>query len=65
MIINNPHINKKLGYYVCDNLEFDSKIRACMYAVEKVKPVTWIFNNAEFNQNSKLKLAGNINIKLI
>jgi hypothetical protein len=50
MIINNPYINKKLGYYVVDNLEFDSKIRACVYAVEHKKPVTWIFNNAEFKQ---------------
>jgi hypothetical protein len=50
MLIHNPYINKKLGYYVCDNLEFDSKIRACLHAVEHVKPVTWIFNNAEFNK---------------
>ena len=50
MRIHNPYINRKLGYYVCDNLEFDSKIRACVHAVEHVKPVTWIFNNDEFNK---------------
>ncbi len=50
MRIHNPYINKKLGYYICDGLEFDSKIRACVYAVEHVKPVTWVFNNDEFNK---------------
>ena len=50
MRIHNPYINKKLGYYICDNLEFDSKIRACVHAVEHAKPVTWVFNNDEFNK---------------
>ncbi len=50
MRIHNPNINKKLGYYICDNLEFDSKIRACLYAVEQKKPVVWVFNNDEFNK---------------
>jgi hypothetical protein len=48
--IHNPYINRKLGYYICDNMEFDSKIRACVHAVEHVKPVTWVFNNDEFNK---------------
>lgn len=48
-IILNSNINKKLGYYVCDNLEFDSKIQACMHAVQVKKPVVWIFNNSIFN----------------
>lgn len=51
MRIHNPYINKKLGYYICDNLEFDSKIRACIHSVEHVKPVTWVFNNDEFNKH--------------
>jgi hypothetical protein len=50
MRIDNPYINKKLGYYICDNLEFDSKIRACIHAVENVKPVTWVFNNDAFKK---------------
>jgi hypothetical protein len=47
-IIHNPYINHKLGYYVVGNLQFDSKIRACLHAVETKQPVTWVFNNAEF-----------------
>ena len=41
--------NKKLGYYVCDGLEFHSKIVACLHGVKVDKPVKWIFNNEEFN----------------
>ena len=48
MIIVNPYINKKLGYYICDEKEFDSKIRACLHSVESHKPVKWIFNNDVF-----------------
>lgn len=36
---------------MCNDLEFDSKIRACVHAVEHVKPVTWVFNNDEFNKH--------------
>lgn len=50
MRIDNPYINKKLGYYIVGDLEFDSKIRACIYAMEVKKPVTWVFNNDEFNK---------------
>jgi hypothetical protein len=42
-------INKKLGYYLVDNLEFDSKIKACIYASENNKEVKWIFNDNLFN----------------
>ena len=42
-------INKKLGYYICDNLEFDSKIHACLYSVKHNKPVEWVFNDQEFS----------------
>lgn len=47
-IITNPYINKKLGYYICDNLEFDSKIRVGLHAVQVGKPIQWVFNNKEF-----------------
>jgi hypothetical protein len=42
-------INKKLGYYICDNLEFESKISALTYSNISKKPVEWIFNDLEFN----------------
>ena len=44
----NPYINKKLGYYVCDNIEFGSKIQACLHSTEVDKPVQWVFNNDVF-----------------
>jgi len=49
-IIVNPYINKKLGYYICDGLEFDSKIRAGLHAVKVGKPIQWIFNNNDFKK---------------
>lgn len=42
-------INKKLGYYKVDNLEFDSKILACIHATKYNKKVEWIFNNEIFD----------------
>lgn len=42
-------INKKLGYYVCDNLEFESKIQACFHSIKVQKPIEWIFNDIEFS----------------
>jgi hypothetical protein len=42
-------INKKLGYYICDNLEFESKISALTYSNISKKPVEWIFNDLEFS----------------
>jgi hypothetical protein len=42
-------MNKKLGYYVCNGQEFDSKIRCFIYATEVKQPVTWIFNDEVFN----------------
>ena len=50
-IIVNPYINKKLGYYIVDGLEFDSKIRAGLHSVKVNKPVQWIFNNKEFRSH--------------
>lgn len=41
-------INKSLGYYKVDNLEFDSKILACIHANKFNKQVEWVFNNDTF-----------------
>jgi hypothetical protein len=46
--IINPSINKKLGYYVCDGVEFNGKIAACFHGVKVGKPVKWVFNNNVF-----------------
>jgi len=50
MRIHNPYINRKLGYYLVGDMEFDSKIQACLYATQQKKPVMWIFNNDEFQK---------------
>lgn len=42
--------NKKLGYYLCDGLEFESKIEACLHATRTNKSVDWIFNDIEFSK---------------
>lgn len=42
-------MNKKLGYYTCNNVEFSSKIEACIYATKMKQPLKWHFNNTEFN----------------
>jgi hypothetical protein len=42
-------INKKLGYYTVDNLEFDSKIKACIYATQNKKQIEWHFNDQIFS----------------
>lgn len=41
-------IDKKLGYYICNGKEFDSKIMACLYSVDVKKPLEWDFNNKVF-----------------
>lgn len=41
-------INKVLGYYTCDGLEFESKIQACFHSLKVNKPVDWVFNDLEF-----------------
>jgi hypothetical protein len=40
--------NKKLGYYICEGKEFNSKIHACLYSMKVKKPFYWYFNNKEF-----------------
>lgn len=42
-------INKKLGYYTVNDLEFESKIQACIYATKINQKVTWHFNNRIFS----------------
>lgn len=41
-------INKKLGYYVCDGVDFESKIHACLHSNKTGKPVDWVFNDLAF-----------------
>jgi hypothetical protein len=41
--------DKKLGYYTCDNLEFESKIQAFFHSLKVNKPVEWVFNDLEFS----------------
>lgn len=41
-------MNKKLGYYLCNGVEFESKIRAAIYSEAIKKPLEWKFNNEEF-----------------
>jgi len=45
------HINKKLGYYTCNNLEFESKIQAYIYSLQVNKPVQWVFNDHKFRSH--------------
>lgn len=44
-------LDRKLGYYICNGQEFDSKIKACLYSVHVRKPVEWSFNNNEFKKH--------------
>jgi hypothetical protein len=42
-------MNKKLGYYLCDGQEFESKIHCYLHASKNNSDVQWIFNNSEFD----------------
>lgn len=42
------NFNKKLGYYTCGGLEFESKIQACFSSLKTGQPVEWVFNDQEF-----------------
>ena len=44
--------NKNLGYYVCNDIDFHSKIQACIYGTQVSQPVRWVFNNAVFNSHN-------------
>jgi len=41
-------INKKLGYYTVGQLEFSSKIQACLKSIETNQPLKWHFNEELF-----------------
>lgn len=41
-------INKKLGYYDVDGIEFDSKIQAMYYAKSNNKTLSWHFNDLAY-----------------
>ena len=43
-------MNKKLGYYSCNGIEFESKIRAAVYAEAIKQPIKWHFNESHFSQ---------------
>jgi len=42
-------INKDLGYYTCNGIEFSSKVDALIYSKTVNKPVNWIFHNDLFS----------------
>ena len=43
-------INKKLGYYTCNDQEFQSKVQCSLYATQVNKPMAWEFNHDEFSK---------------
>ena len=43
-------MNKKLGYYSCNGIEFESKIRAAIYSEAVKKSVVWHFNEDYFTK---------------
>lgn len=43
-------MNKELGYYTCNEIEFSSKARCLIYATQVDKPVEWVFNNDVFSK---------------
>lgn len=43
-------MNKKLGYYVCDGQEFNSKINCAIHATQVNKPMSWVFNEDAFSK---------------
>lgn len=43
-------MNKKLGYYLCDGQEFESKIQCYLHASKNNSDVKWMFNNAVFDR---------------
>ena len=43
-------MNKKLGYYICNGIEFRSKIRGAIYSEATKKPLEWIFNSDTFSK---------------
>jgi len=48
-MLENNMTNKHLGYYLCDGIEFSSKIDALFHSTRSNKPVEWYFNRLEFD----------------
>jgi hypothetical protein len=42
-------MDKKLGYYSCNGIEFATKLDALLYAQKKNLPIQWHFNDETFN----------------
>lgn len=42
-------IDKRLGYYTCAGIEFESKIQAAFHSIKTGQPVEWHFNDEVFN----------------
>ena len=42
-------MNRKLGYYTVDGIEFFSKIQSCLHASKLNQTPNWHFNNDIFN----------------
>ena len=43
------NFNKRLGYYMVGDQEFESKIAAALYSVKVNKPLAWVFNDKVFS----------------
>ncbi len=43
--------DKRLGYYTCAGLEFESKIQAAFYSVKTGQPIAWHFNDEVFSKH--------------
>ena len=50
LILNTSMINKKLGYYTVNGIEFDSKIKALTYATQTGNSPKWHFNDKEYQE---------------
>jgi len=44
-MLTSDTFDRDLGYYVCDGIEFPSKINACIYSQKVNKPIDWVFKN--------------------
>ncbi len=44
-------IDKRLGYYTCAGLEFESKIQAAFHSVKTGQPIEWHFNDEVFSRH--------------
>lgn len=54
MILNSTNLltNPELGYYICNNQIFNSKIEACIYSTKTGHPIEWKFNDDTFSKHS-------------